>query len=317
MKNKIGIEPPATNVSGFIKYDLRSEETYASRWVLPMKPGEIAANDIRKAERGMLSIGAAPFRTGADAIFDHAKYFAVSHDSFPMPKNGSLQFSVDIKATTPVMQPVKLIEAASTDTPNDGRPYRQPAIKGQQAAMIFNMTNVETRQAFNWFVSGSFVFALIERLPGSVRPPGLTASDSTDGSLDSIHSQIIKSAPMKPGETHSLAIRYTRCAAASTVDYFLDGNLFAHVDHVGFPLDTHRGACTGVDHSLYSLPGGEHRRRMDTFAMGHGLYSMPEAFLFQHRDAPEQAVSIPIGERLFGQDAGGEFSRFEVMITPE
>jgi len=44
----------------------------------------------------MISLSAVPFQTGADAIFDHAKYFAASHDGFPMPECGSLEFSVDI-----------------------------------------------------------------------------------------------------------------------------------------------------------------------------------------------------------------------------
>ena len=39
-----------------------------------------------------------------------------------------------------------------------------------------------------------------------------------------------------------------------------------------------------------------------------------DAFPFQHPDAPELSVSIPIGERIFGQGAGAAFDEFVVTI---
>jgi hypothetical protein len=48
--------------------------------------------------------------------------------------------------------------------------------------------------------------------------------------------------------------------------------------------------------------------------IGHGLFSLLDAFPFQHPDAPELSVSIPISERLFGQGAGASFDDFVVTI---
>jgi len=279
--------------------------------------GEMAVYDSRLVEDGVFSVEAVPFQTGADAIFDHAKYFAISHDSFPMPKNGSLQFSVDIRATTPGTQPGRVIRGSYTDTPNCERSYVQPTIEGQQAAVMFNMTSVETGQVFDWFVSGSSVFALIERLPSNVTQPKLPASDSSYVGLAKAYTQIVKSAPVKPGEIHTYAIRYTRDATQSSVEFLLDGDPFARVDRVGIPLDTQGALYTGLYPSYHGAPGEELAQRMDTFVIGHGLYSVLDAFPFQHPGAPELAVSIPLSERLFGQGARGEFSNFDVTTDSD
>jgi hypothetical protein len=274
--------------------------------------GEMAVNDTRNVEGGKFSLSAVPFKTGADSIYDRAKYLAVSRESFPMPKDGWLQFSVDIKATTPGTQPGRVIHGHYTDTPDGTRPYAQSTIEGQQAAVMFNVTSVETGQAFHWFVSGSSVFALIERLPSSFTSPKLQSKNSAYVGLGRAYTQIIKSAPLEPGETHAYAIRYTRNAIRSSVDYLLDGNLFTRVDRVGIPLDTEGMPYTGVYPSVDNAPGEELKERMDTFVMGHGLYSMLDPFPFQHPGAPQEAVSIPVAERLFGQGAQGEFGNFEV-----
>ncbi len=293
-------------------YDSATLEEYSSKWDLPMGLGEMAVNDTRKMEAGVFSISAVPFRTAADGIFDHAKYFAVSHDSFPMPKDGWLEFSVDIRATTPGTQPGRVIHGSYADAPNGGRPYAQSTIEGQQAGAIFNMTSVETGQVFDWFMSGSSVFALIERLPSNVTNPTLPASDPNYVGLSKAFTQIIKSAPVTPSETHSFGIRYLRDATQSVVEYFLDGDVFARVDHVGIPLDTEGELYTGVYPGYQSAPGEGLKDRMDTFTIGHGLYSLLNAFPFQHPSATDKAVSIPLAERLFGQGAEGDFSRFAV-----
>jgi hypothetical protein len=62
----------------------------------------------------------------ADSILDHTKYFAVSREWFPMPKNGSLQFSVDIKSSTPGTQPGKVVHGYDTDTRDGSLLYAQP-----------------------------------------------------------------------------------------------------------------------------------------------------------------------------------------------
>jgi uncharacterized protein DUF6081 len=305
--------PEATAIVG---YDSHSLEEYATKWVTPMGLGEMALDDTRKvSEDGVVSLAAVPFQTGADAVFDHAKYFAVSHDAFAMPENGSLQFAVDIAARTPGTQSDRVIHGSYTDTPEGGRPYAESVIEGQQAALMFNMTNLETNQLFDWFVSGNEAFALIERLPSSVTNPALAASDPDYVGLNRAYTQMIKSAPIEPGETHTFAIRYTRNATQSSVEYILDGARFARIDHVGIPLDTQGIVYTGIYPSHGRAAGEELNDRMNTFAIGHGLYSMLDVFPFQHPDAPADAVSVPMTERLFGQGAEGEFSTFTVTTT--
>jgi hypothetical protein len=39
-----------------------------------------------------------------------------------------------------------------------------------------------------------------------------------------------------------------------------------------------------------------------------------DAFPFQHPDAPELSVSVPISERIFGQGAAANFDDFVVTI---
>jgi hypothetical protein len=312
--------PPASapDAATIIRYDSHSLDEYKTKWVTPMGLGEMAVNDTRQVSGdGVVGVAAVPFQTGADAVFDHAKYFAVSHELFAMPQNGSVQFAVDIEARTPGTQPERVIHGSYTDTPDGKRPYEASVIEGQQAALMFNMTNVETDQLFDWFVSGTQAFALIERLPSNVTNPALAASDPTYVGLDRAYTQIVKSAAIAPHETHHYAIRYTRNATRSSVEYFLDRDLFARVDHVGIPLDTQGAAYTGTYPSHDGAAGEELKDRMNTFAIGHGLYSVLDAFPFQHPDAPADAVSVPMSERLFGQGAEGQFSTFEVTTTSD
>jgi hypothetical protein len=56
---------------------------------------------------------------------------------------------------------------------------------------------------------------------------------------------------------------------------------------------------------------------MNTFVIGHGLYSMLDAFPFQHPDAPELAVSVPLTERLFGQGAQADFTNLTVTTIAD
>jgi hypothetical protein len=292
-----------------IGYDSESLDDYNAKWEFPMGLGEMAIADTRKVENGVFSISAVPFRTGSDTILDHAKYYASSHTTFPMPKNGSLEFSVNLKVATPGTEPGRVIHGHYTDTPNGGRPYAQPKLEGQQAAVMFNMTNVETGQLFDWFVSGNSVFALLERLPTY---PEVPASDPRHRGMDKIHTQIVKAAPLEPGTTHRFALRYTRDATQSAAEYVLDGVIFARVDHVGIPLDTQGVPYTGIYPSYHNAPGEELKDRMNTFVMKHGLYGVIDEFPFQNTDAPELAVSVPLAERLFGQGAEGEFSTFQI-----
>ena len=182
---------------------------------------------------------------------------------------------------------------------------------------MFNVTNMETSQLFDWFVSGSSAFALIERLPSVANNPTLAKDDPDYVGLDKAYTQIITSVPLHPGTTHTYVIRYKRNHTQSSVEYLLDGDVRARVDHVGIPLDTQNVEFTGIYPSYDGAPGEELGATMNTFVIAHGLYNVLDAFPFQHPDAPELAVSVPVTERLFGQGARAEFSNLAVTTVSD
>jgi hypothetical protein len=303
---------PDPRAAAIIDYDSHTFDEYAAKWDVPLGPGGGAGTDVRMvAQNRAFSIAPVPFQTRADAIDDHPKYFAVSHDLFAMPQIGSLQFSVDIKTSSRRTQPGRAIHESYADNPHESRPYAQFTIEGQQAVLMFDMTNVETGKVFDWFVSGSSVFALIERLP-SRKNPTRSATDPGYVGRDSAYTEIIGSSRT---DTSTICMR-------SSVEYFLDGDLFARVDHVGIPRDTQGAAYTGVYPSHDRAPGEELKDRMNTFAIGHGLHNVLDAFPFGHPDPPDEAGSILMAKHLFGRGpqarfAQGQFSKFEVITTSD
>ena len=71
------------------------------------------------------------------------------------------------------------------------------------------------------------------------------------------------------------------------------------------PLDVQRTQFTGTYPSLG--PGEQIAELIDSVTMGHGLFSLVDAFPFQHPDAPDLSVSIPLSERIWGQGAEATF----------
>jgi hypothetical protein len=284
----------------------------------------MALTDTRQYRpNGAFVISAAPFRTGADfSVFDHLKYIAISNQSFEVPDSGSLTFAVDIRAETPGTAPAGRLVHGCYGPPMSfaavgdpcAQPYLATAIEGQQAGVVLNMVNFETGQLFDWFVSGSSVFALIERLPSSVTNPSVLPGDPAYVGLDQAYTQIIRSAPIDPGQKQKVSIRYTRNATESYVEYMLNGKLFARVDDVGIPLDTQGVEFTGIYPSFGST-GEVLRDQLDSFVIGHGLFSLIDAYPFQHPERPDLSVSIPLSERLFGQGAIAEFRNFTVTTV--
>jgi hypothetical protein len=248
---------------------------------------------------------------GADlSVLDHLKYIAISTQEFAVPENGSLEFSVRIEASTPGTIPGRVIHGCygapfSYEYVGDpcAEPWSAVALEGQQAGVVLNMINFATGQLFDWFVSENQVFALIERLPSNVTGEGNVG-------LERAYTQIIKVADIEPGRKHHLAIRYSRGPGLSRVEYFLNGRLFTSVDKVGVPLDKQGVPYTGI-HPSYG-PGEELAGSLDSFVIGHGLFSLLDAFPYQHPDRPDLSVSIPMSERLFGQGAVGKFKDFKV-----
>jgi hypothetical protein len=127
-----------------------------------------------------------------------------------------------------------------------------------------------------------------------------------------MYTQIVREIPASPG-AHTVSIRINRGAGGSSVDYFFDGRLVAHVDDIGVPLDVQGVPYTGIYPSLGA--GEDLSTKVNSVVIGHGLFSLLDAFPFQHPEAPELSVSIPLDERLFGQGAVGTFDDFRVKTV--
>ncbi len=287
--------------------------------------------DTRSFATGTFSIDDAPFTCSADfSVFDHLKYLATSSASFAVPEKGSLTFSVDIAAQTPGTQIGRQVHGTYGPPGSypSGAPYSAQVFEGQQAGAVLNMINFETGQLFDWFVSGSRAFTLIERLPSSVTGGPSDPSDPAFVGPEKMYTQIVREFRIKPNVSHNVAITYTRGAGAheSTVEYFIDGKSASVVRRVGVPLDRHkRTKWTGVYPSLG--PGEELKSKLNSFVIGHGTFSLLDAFPFQwgwsfgpsgptcdpnYPAICAASVSIPIPERLFGQGVEAEFDNFTV-----
>jgi len=307
---------------------------YAQRWSNPYGLGEAAQNDTRNFDGGAFNVRATPFTVGSDySVFDHLKYLALSNRSFDVPRRGSVTFSSQIKAATPgtvaglTQHGVYGPSGSWTDpglAPPPLAPYAAQVLEGQQAGAVMNMIDFCTGQLFDWFVSGNRAFALIERLPTNVT--GNTANPNCPGATyvgrEKMYTQIIEEVPAAAGVAHKVSITYGHRGDEGTVHYRLDGRPVATVENVGVPLDQQGVHYTGIYPSLGA--GEKLGDQIHSFAIGHGLFSLLDAFPFQHPEAPELSVSIPVGSsnpsdagraRLFGQGANASFDDFEVKIV--
>ena len=121
---------------------------YAEKWTTPYGLGEMAVNDTRNFSGGCLNLAAVPFQTGSDvSVNDHLKYQAVSARIFPVPENGTLVLSSDIKASTPGTVPDLIqhgVYGPSGSWLDPASPPAPPGFsarlrQGQQAAVVMNV----------------------------------------------------------------------------------------------------------------------------------------------------------------------------------
>ena len=282
---------------------------YQAKWSNPYGLGEMAINDTRDFSTGSFRISALPFQTAYDfSVFDHIKYLGVSTQSFAVPAGGTLTFSSTIQARTVGTQPGRIINGTNVQS---GLPYAAPTLEGQQAAAVMNMIDFKTGQLFDWFVSGSTAFTLIERLPSSVTNPALPSSDPSYVGIDKMYTQIIDEVPIGPGP-QNVAITYGR---GDGVVFTLNGTVVSHINNVGIPLDKQGVPYSGI-YPSYG-PGELLASKIDSFSIGHGLFSLLDAFPFQHSDRPDLSVSISVANRAFGQGIAATFDDFNVLAVPE
>ncbi len=147
--------------------------------------------------------------------------------------------------------------------------------------------------------------SLVERLPSDVTGSALAAGSQQ------MYTQIIREHAIAAGP-HRYGIRFWRNAEGSGTDYMLDGEVVDRIRRIGVPLDRQGVAYSGRWPALGD--GEEIASQIDSIAIAHGLFSVLDSFPFQHHDAPELSVSIPLSERLFGQGAEGRFEDFVVTI---
>jgi hypothetical protein len=276
---------------------------YNAKWT-PFTLGEMALEDTRQFDNHTFSISATPFRTGQDfSVLDHAKYTALSKQVFAVPQIGSITVSIDIAAETPGTVAGHVVHGTYVQS---GAPYAATVLRGQQAAATLHMIDFASGQLFDWFVSGTTAFPLIERLPSSV-----TGSVEHVG-IAKMYTQITDEVPIAPGVPHTVAIRYSRDRERSSVEYLLDGKRVSKVERVGIPLDVQGVKYSGIYPSLG--PGELLRDKINSVVIAHGLFSLLDAFPFQHPEAPALSVSVPLRERLFGQGAKARFAHVVVTI---
>jgi Family of unknown function (DUF6081) len=277
-------------------------------------------------------VSAVPFQTGSDVgVDDHRKYLAVSTHTFPVPPDGTLVLSADVKASTlgtvPGLTQLGVYGPSGSwldpAEPPTRPQYTARRLPGQQAGVVRNVLDFCTGQVFDWFIASDTAFALIERLPtvvtGNVGNPDCGAAAEVGPSM--MYTQIIREVPVPAGQWHHLDIALTRRDGDAWADYLLDHQLIAHVEKIGIPLDKQGVPFTGIYPSLGDgeLVAGQ----LDSVHFGHGLFSLLDAFPFQHPEAPDLSVSIPVGDsssrstagrtRLFGQGAAGSFGNFTTL----
>ena len=305
---------------------------YAEKWILPYGLGEMARKDTRKFSDGYLSLSAVPFRTASDvSVNDHLKYMAVSSQSFPLPRKGTVVMSSDIRAVTPgtvsdltqhgVYGPTGSWKDPTKPSSEPG--YSARLLQAQQAAVVMNVLDFCSGQLFDWFVASDTAFALIERLPSTVTGNTSNADcpHAPEVGIDKMYTQIIREVRVSPDTWHHVDIAVSRDDGELWVDYFLDHEPFAHIANVGIPLDKQGITFSGTYESVGS--GERVADQLDSVRFGHGLFSLLDAFPFQHPGAPELSVSIPLGSasdtsgagraRLFGQGASGSFANFATL----
>jgi hypothetical protein len=102
-------------------------------------------------------------------------------------------------------------------------------------------------------------------------------------------SQVVGSqVPRCHGLCGSQTSNFKRTGDKGSVSFHLDGKLISKAHNVGVPLDVQGKRYPGIYPSMG--PGERLAQKIGGLAIGHGLFSLLDAFPFQHPEAPELAV---------------------------
>lgn len=296
--------------------EVQTESDYLSKW----DDDAFGALPATRTFSGAgVKVSSVPFVSGADfSVFDHLKYIATATKVWPVPADGSLTFGTTLTTRTDGIVPGLVQHGTYVES---GAAYHAPLLDVQQASTSLNVVDFCTGMVLDWLITGTTAAPLIERLPSNVTFN--TSNPSCPGAKhvgrELMFTQYIREVPISEGVPHRFEITYHRGDDGAYVEYALDGRRVAKVDQVGIPLDRRGLRYTGTYPSLG--PGELVDSQVHTLGMAHGLFSVLDAFPFQHPESPELSVSIPVGPgapghaRLFGQGAEGTWNDFTVTTV--
>ena len=305
---------PTTTVEDYDGAGIQSDAEYDAKWV---DDGFGPLPAARTYTSDGVKVSSVPFTSGADfSVFDHLKYIATATKAWPVPANGSVTFGTTLTTRTDGIVPGLVQHGTYVQT---GAPYAAPLLDVQQASTSLNVVDFCTGMVFDWLVTSTRAAPLIERLPSNVTGNTAVCPGAKHVGRELMFTQYITEVPIAEGVPHRFEITYNRAEDGAYVEYRLDGRRVAKVDRVGIPLDRRGARYTGTYPSLG--PGELVDSQIASLTMAHGLFSVLDAFPFQHPEAPELSVSIPVGPgqpgfaRLWGQGAEGTWGDFEVTTV--
>jgi hypothetical protein len=222
---------------------------------------------------GTLAVETRRFTLGRKDGHDNVKALIYSTAEFAPGERGIISVSTDIRVTT-------------FGTGNN--PYGVDAGDVRLGCGALNTIDLKTWMVFDFFVSGSRIVPLYERLPF-----GISDADPYPAFTELIPIDL----PTKQGEWHHCAIRYDR--ARDRVSWMVDGEAVAVRDAVGAPPGE-RGPVVKVD----------------SIKIGGGLFTLFGDLKDDRQRAGDRA-GIPrldphYERTLFGQGARVEFKPFKV-----
>jgi hypothetical protein len=277
---------------------------------IAVQPSTIAFID------GRVRIAADPFTMTYDNVDDHIKYLAISTAEFAIPDVGCIAVAADIAARTRGATPGRY-------QPSTGHYL----FEGQQATVTLHLFDFATGAIFDWLVSETRAIALYERLfitigldKGYTQILGLPNFTGKGTVAPALPGTSSRDFAITPG-MHNYAMRYTRNRAgtgADLLEWLIDGVGVARVARTGIPLDTQFAAYrsrTAPIRYPAAGPGEDLKPLLNTFRIGHGLFSLLDEFPFNQPLPGATAVPIPPEERIFGQGASGTWGNVTVTTV--
>jgi Family of unknown function (DUF6081) len=222
---------------------------------------------------GTLAIETRRFTLGRKDGHDNVKALIYSTAEFAPGERGMISVAAEMRVNT---------------FGTERNPYGADSGDVRLGCGALNTIDLKTWMVFDFFVSGSKIVPLYERLPF-----GISDADPYPAFTELIPIDV----PTKQGEWHHYAIRYDR--AHDRASWMVDGETVAERDLVGAPPGT-RGPIVKVD----------------SIKIGGGLFTLYGDLKNDRQRAGDRAGIPGLDPRyertLFGQGARVEFKPFKV-----